>query len=113
MKRKINQGYLASILLTVFVYWLPLDFANSILHWILALILAALYIYALRIIFQSSPKNARVSVALWITNSLALLHLTLIYIALGFSGTATILIGGLFGALLYYLVTRQVDQKLN
>lgn len=113
MKTKINWSYLASLLLTVLVYWLPIDFGESILHWVLALILVGLYIYTMRMTFKASPKSARITVALWITNSLALFHLVLIYISLVFSETATILIGILFGAVLYYIVTRQVDQKIE
>lgn len=113
MKTKINRYYLASILLTVFVYWLPIDFGDSVLHWILAIVLMVLYIYILRVTFKASPKAARVNIALWVTNSLAILHLTLIYISLVFSGTATLIVGGLLGAVLYYIVTRQVDQKIE
>lgn len=113
MKTKINWSYLASIILTVFVYWLPIDFAGSVFHWILAIVLIILYIYMLRITFKASPKSGQISVALWLTNSLAILHLTLIYISLVFSATTTILVGALVGVILYYFVTRQIDQKIE
>jgi hypothetical protein len=113
MKTKINWSYLASLILTVFVYWLPLDFGGNILHWLLAIVLIGLYIYMLHLSFKALPKSARTSVALWVTNSLAILHLTLIYISLVFSSTATIIVGALLGAILYYIVTRQVDQKIK
>lgn len=113
MKTKIIKTYLTSILLTVFTYFLPIDFGNSIFHWILAAILGFLYFYMLRLTFQSSPEAARINIALWLTNTLALLHLTLIYLALVFSSVATLIVGGVLGAILYYVVKHQVDQKIE
>lgn len=112
MKTKINWTYLASILLTIFVYWLPIEVGGSVFRWILAIVLLGLYLYMIYTGFKATEKAQQISVVLWLTNSLAILHLTLIYILLMFSPTAILMIGSLLGAALYYIVTRQIDQKI-
>lgn len=112
MNNKIKVSYLVTIILSLLLYWIPFEFGGLILRGGLALVTLLIYLYLMRNIFKYIDKKVRSQVALWLTNSLALLHLALIYIYLTFTTTILLLFGLFLGSLLYFVVYSKVEKMI-
>lgn len=112
MNDKMKRPYLVTIILSLLLYGIPFEFGGLILRGGLAIVTLLGYLYLMRNVFRHVPKDVRSQVALWLTNSLALYHLVLIYIYLTFSMTILWLLGLLLGSFVYFVVYSKVKNKL-
>lgn len=112
MLKNIKIPYVAALVSSILLYWIPYEVGGNLLRWFLVGVTAALFLYTLREVFRTVSKENRSSVALWQTNALALLHLVLIYISLTFTPLITLISGIVLSGIFYLFIDYRVKQIL-